>query len=331
MAEGERFLVTGAAGCIGAWTVRLLLEAGVPVIASDVTADLRRFRLVCLGGEGSPPDFVPLDVTRAADVAAVVREHAITHIVHLAGLQMPSCAADPPLGALVNVTGTVNVFEAARAAGRRIGLAYASSGAVFGNGAGYAGGMVGDGSPLAPDSHYGVYKAANEGTARVYAASHGLGSIGLRPFVVYGPGRDQGLTSGPSVAMLAAAAGVPYRIGFSGSLLLTHAADCAAAFIAAARAAAGASDAVCLNVPGHRASVAGVVDLIEQILPGSRELISFEPAPIRFPALLASPALDAITGKPGSGSLEASVRATISHFRQALAAGLAAVPAAAGT
>lgn len=327
MAEGERFLVTGAAGCLGAWAVRLLLDEGVPVIASDITPDLRRFRLVCLGQEDNLPEFVPLDVTSPADVAAVVREHEITHIIHLAGLQLPLCAADPPRGALVNVAGTVNVFEAALGAGRRVGLAYASSAAVFGNGSGYAGGMVGDGSPLAPDSHYGVYKAANEGTARVYAASHGLGSIGLRPFVVYGPGRDQGMTSGPTVAMLAAAAGVPYRIGFSGSLLLTYAADCAAAFIAAARAAAGAGDAVCLNVPGHRASVAGLVDLIEQILPGSKSLISFEPAPIRFPALLASPALDEITGKPRNGSLEASVRATISHFRQALAAGLAAVPA----
>lgn len=326
MADGERFLVTGAAGCIGAWTVRLLLDEGASVIASDLTDDLRRFRLISMGREDNRPEFVPLDVTRSADVASVVREHEITHIVHLAGLQVPYCAADPPRGALVNVVGTVNVFEAVRAAGRRIGLAYASSGAVFGNGLGYGGGMVADGSSLAPDSLYGVYKAANEGTAQIYAADHGIGSIGLRPFVVYGPGRDQGMTSGPTIAMLAAAAGVPYRIGFSGSLLLTYAADCAWAFIAAARAADGSSDAVRLNVPGHRASVAGLIDLIERILPESEKLITFEPAPIRFPAVLAAPALDAVTGTVCNRPFEESVRATISHFKNALAAGLATAP-----
>lgn len=327
MSNGERFLVTGAAGCIGAWTVRMLMDQGAAVIASDLTEDWRRFRLVCQGREDSQPDFVPLDVTRAPDVAAVVAEHEITHVVHLAGLQVPFCAADPPRGALVNVVGTVNVFEAVRAANRGVGLAYASSGAVFGSGPGQAGGVVGDDSPVTPDSHYGVYKAANEATGRVYAAIHGVGSVGLRPFVVYGPGRDQGMTSGPSVAMLAAAAGVPYRIGFSGSLLLTYAADCAAAFIAAARAAAGSADAVCLNVPGQRASVAGLIELIGQILPESKKLITCDAVPIRFPAVLAAPALDAVTAGVGNRPLEDGVRATISHFRNALAAGLAAVPA----
>ena len=47
------------------------------------------------------------------------------------------------------------------------------------------------------------------------APSSGVPSIGLRPYVVYGPGRDQGMTSGPSVAMLAAARGEPFHIGYS--------------------------------------------------------------------------------------------------------------------
>ena len=125
----DHFLVTGASGCIGAWTVRLLLDDGVPVTVSDVNSDLRRLRLISDGG-APEVDFAVLDVTQSGDVADVIRHRGITHIVHLAGLQLPFCAADPPRGALVNVVGTVNMFEAVRAARRLIGLAYASSAAV---------------------------------------------------------------------------------------------------------------------------------------------------------------------------------------------------------
>src|ERR1035437_3490720 len=182
--EAERFLVTGAAGCIGAWAIRLLLDEGVDVVASDVSEDLRRFRLVSHPRRDNET-FVPLDVAATAEVARVVQEHEITHIIHLAGLQVPFCAANPPLGAMVNVVGNVNIFDAVRVSERRIGIAYASSAAVFGASSAYSGGVVGDTSPLMPDTHYGVYKVANEGTARIYSLNNGIGSIGLRPFIVY--------------------------------------------------------------------------------------------------------------------------------------------------
>ena len=140
----ERFLVTGAAGCIGAWAVRLLLDEGVPVVATDLSGDLRRFELISQGRGGGQAEFAELDVTSGPDVAALVADRGITHVIHLAGLQLPFCAADPPLGAAVNVVGTVNVFEAIRAAGRAAGLAFASSAAVYGNPAAHPAGLVAD-------------------------------------------------------------------------------------------------------------------------------------------------------------------------------------------
>ena len=47
-----------------------------------------------------------------------------------------------------------------------------------------------DGHPI---NHYGVHKQANEGAARVYWQDDGLASVGLRPHIVYGPGRDHGI------------------------------------------------------------------------------------------------------------------------------------------
>jgi UDP-glucuronate 4-epimerase len=321
----ERFLVTGAAGCIGAWAVRLLRDEGAAVVATDLSTDLRRLELISHGlADDDKVEFAQLDVTQAADVAAIVRDREITHVVHLAGLQLPFCAADPPLGAMVNVVGTVNVFEAIRAAGRPVGLAFASSAAVFGNAAGHQAGLVTDSSALQPDSFYGVYKAANEGTAKIYSAQHAIGSIGLRPFIVYGLGRDQGMTSDPTKAMLAAAAGVPFKIKFSGSVLLTYAPDCARAFIASARAASGSGDAVSMNVPGHRIGIPGLVDLIEGILPGSGRFLSWENKPLAVPSLLAGSALGDAVGDLPNVPLADGVRATIEGFRAALAAGLVA-------
>jgi nucleoside-diphosphate-sugar epimerase len=317
----ERFLVTGAAGCIGAWSIRLLLDQGVDVVASDVSEDLRRFRLVSHPRKDDVT-FVPLDVTATADVARVVEEHEITHIVHLAGLQVPFCAANPPLGAMVNVVGNVNVFDAVRAADRRIGLAYASSAAVFGASSAYSGGVVRDDSPLLPDTHYGVYKVANEGTARIYSLNNGIGSIGLRPFIVYGPGRDQGMTSDATKAILAAVQGEQFKFKFGGNMLLTYAPDCARAFIESARAAAGSGDALVLNVPGRRVGVAQLVTLIEKLLPEAQGLLSWETKPISAAALLSAPALGEVIGMTVNTPLEEGVQATIEHFRLALADGV---------
>ena len=261
-------------------------------------------------------------MTSGPGVAALVAGHGITHVVHLAGLQLPFCAANPPLGAAVNVVGTVNVFEAIRAAGLPAGLAFASSAAVYGNPAAHPAGLVADSSPLVPDSFYGVYKAANEGTAKVYAAQHGIGSVGLRPFIVYGLGRDQGMTSDPTKAMLAAAAGVPFRIKFSGSMLLTYAPDCARAFIASARAAAGSGEAISLNVPGRRIGVPALAGLIDEILPGTGQLITWDDNPIPVPSLLAAPAIYDAVGDVPNVPLADGVRETIKGFQDALAAGL---------
>ena len=88
-----------------------------------------------------------------------------------------------------------------------------------------------------PPNHYGVYKQANEGNARIYWLDTGLSSVGVRPMTVYGVGRDQGMTSGPTKAIVAAVLGVPYRVSFSGPTMYQYAADVARTLIAASRTA----------------------------------------------------------------------------------------------
>ena len=110
----ERFLVTGALGCIGAWTVRALVREGIPVVAFDLGRNHRRLDQIMTADELEQVEFVAGDITDLAAVETALDAHRITNVIHLAALQVPFCRADPPLGALVNVVGTVNLFEAVK-------------------------------------------------------------------------------------------------------------------------------------------------------------------------------------------------------------------------
>src|SRR5262249_18491845 len=109
-----RVLLTGGYGCIGSWIVKQLLERGDQAWIYDLKQDLRRIRLILDGDVLARVPYVPGDVTDLAALRQVIAQHEITHIVHLAGLQVPVCRADPLLGAKVNVLGTLAILEAAR-------------------------------------------------------------------------------------------------------------------------------------------------------------------------------------------------------------------------
>ena len=167
--SAETFMLTGSMGCIGAWTLRNLVREGVRVVATDLATDPVRPRQVMSAAELSQVKFAKLDVTDLNAVKQLVADEGVTHIVHLAGLQVPFCRANPSVGAAVNVVGTVNILEAARAHwGQVKGVSYASSLAVLGPTELYPDTPVKDDAPLLPATLYGVYKQANEWTARIY-------------------------------------------------------------------------------------------------------------------------------------------------------------------
>jgi UDP-glucuronate 4-epimerase len=226
----ERFLVTGALGCIGAWTCAELAAQGTEVVGFDLGTDDRRVRLAT---DAEIP-LVHGDISDQAALEAALDDHGITHVVHLAALLIPSIKADPPYGTAVNIGGTVNVLDAAKTRG--IHVAYASSAAVYSQ-VDDTGGAVSNDAVGHPVTFYGVQKQACEGLARIFWQEEQVPSIGIRPFIVYGPGRDNGLTASPSLAMGAAASGEDFEIAFGGRAQLQFAPDTARVFIAAARAA----------------------------------------------------------------------------------------------
>jgi len=238
-------------------------------------------------------------------------------VIHLAALQVPQCREDPVRGARVNVVGTSVMFAAAARIGLRTPLIYASSVAAFAAADG-GGAAVADPSGH-PDTHYGVFKFANEGTARVFANESAVASIGLRPYVVYGPGRDQGLTSASTRAMAAAARGEGYTIPFGGRCEMQYAPDVAAAFIAAARASS--TGATVLNVPGTSALMEEIVAEIEHAAPEVAGRIEFGGPSLPFPSVLDSRAFAQVVGHLPVTSLRDGVSETVEHFRSRAAAG----------
>jgi nucleoside-diphosphate-sugar epimerase len=311
----ERFLVTGTYGCLGAWTARLLLEEGTQVIGVDRSRDDHRLRLILNQDQIGGLRVLEGDVSQPGLLTQLVEAESVTHIVHLAALQIPFCRADPPGGATVNVTGTINVFEAARAGAQRVrGLAYASSAAVLGPPELYPE-VVDDMAAPAPTTLYGAFKVANEWTARVYAAEHGVGSLGLRPFVVYGPGRDQGMTSSPTAAMLAAATGEAFHISYGGRALMQFAPDVARAFIAAARSTRP-GEAEVHNLGGTTAAMDEIVAAIEMAAPTSKGKITYEDVQLPFPADVDSAAVDEKLGGFRYTPLGDGVRQTVQIFRR---------------
>jgi nucleoside-diphosphate-sugar epimerase len=307
-----RTLVTGAQGCIGSWVVRRLVEQGHEVVTFDTNESLARLEMI-----SSPEVVAKVDrrVGRIEDtdtVKKLIAEGGFTHIVHLAAVLMPFCQKNPVQGGLINVIGTLNIFEGIRDSGRQIPLVYASSSAVWGPTDEYGEGALTEDLPLKPSTHYGVFKAANEGNARNFFTSDGISSIGLRPWTVFGPGRDAGLTADPTLAMRAVAQKQPFQIRLSGHMDLQYTRDVADIFIQCV--ASGIQGAHAFNLRGEVIEMEQLRMLLDEIRPGAAELISVKGPEVPVAYRMSDEALVKAVGEIPRTPLREAIVETIEKF-----------------
>jgi len=306
-------LVTGAFGCIGSWVVKGLLARGERPVTYDLADDPWRMRMIVGPERLRQVVMIRGDIADREQLARALREHGITRIIHLAAWQVPLCRRDPVGGALVNVVGTANVFDAARSFRDQVErVVYFSSAAVFGPPHLYGPGPLSDDAPPRPATHYGVYKVANEETARVYWEEHRIPSVGFRPLSVYGPGRDFGLTADPTLAMKAAVLARPFRIRWGGSTDLIYVEDVARACLAAAEAKL--DGARVYNLHGESVAVSDVVRMIEEAWPAARGLITHAEEPMPFPASLADHGYQRDLGPQPRTDIREGIRQTLEEF-----------------
>src|SRR4030095_2101928 len=303
----KTYFITGAQGCIGSWVIKELVERGDVPVVFDRSDDSRRLSAIISADSLQQVPFVVGEITDYQNVLSALQQSGAQRVIHLAGLQVPTCKADPVVGAMVNVVGNLNVFEAVKAVGAG-GVVYASSAAVYG--------MNDDDVPLdesadcEPSTHYGVFKRANEGNARVYFLDHGISSVGLRPLTVYGVNRDTGLTSDPTKAMKAAVLNRPFHIRFGGSTDFQFVADTAATFIACADQLP--DGALVFNLHGDAVPVSRVVEVINARAQAA--LITFGGPEIPVAPSMSDVAIRKVVDGLPVTPLEVGIEETMSRF-----------------
>ena len=290
-----RVLVTGGQGFLGAWIIRRLHAGGHRVRVFDLGRNTELVERIA----GTLPEWVTGDVADPAQVLDAAR--GCDAIIHLAGILTPACAADPKRGAEINLIGTINVFEAARALGISQ-VVYTSSAAAFG---------PEPGAPPFPVTHYGAFKLACEGCARAYWEEQKIASIGFRPYIVYGPGRETGLTAGPSLACKAAARGEDYTIGYTGESGLIYVDDVAAAYEAAVLGTI--TGAHVFNLEGVTISTADFAAEIQRQVQGAAITVTGPNLPL--PARMLKDNLSEVLPGLPTTSVADGIAATVTFYR----------------
>ncbi|MET9159349.1 UDP-glucose 4-epimerase GalE [Streptomyces parvulus] len=263
------WLVTGGAGYIGAHVVRALADGGERVVVYD---DLST------GSADRVPDGVPLVVGSVLDEAlleGVIRDHAVTGVVHIAGKKQVAESVERPLHYYrENVTGLATLLEAMVSAGVDR-LVFSSSAAVYGM---PDVDLVTEDTPCLPLSPYGETKLAGEWLINAAARAHGIRAASLRYFNVAGAAAPELSDSGvfnliPMVFERLEAGDAPRVFGDDyatpdGTCVrdYIHVEDIASAHLAAARRLADASEGTALTLNVGRGEGSSVREMVDRIL-----------------------------------------------------------------
>ena len=248
----EKIIIFGGCGFLGSWIVKAFLKKGYSVSIFDLKIQKE---LLChvIGEEINKIKFINGDITNFDQVQEATNN--MDHVINLAGLMTPDCSSNPILGAKVNLLGSINVFEALKKNNIKF-LVYASSAGVFGQKDHYY--------PF-PETHYGAYKLAVEGVARAYFNEAGISSVGIRPYVIYGPGREVGGTAGVTLACKAAKQGDSYTVNFSGKAGFVYVQD--VVNLVEMSISQIPSGALTLSINGITADVSDFINLIKKNTP----------------------------------------------------------------
>lgn len=186
----DTWLVTGAAGFIGSNLVESLLRLEQKVVGLDnfstgKRANLALIRQSVFEKQWARFQFIEGDIRSLEDCRRACA--CVTRVLHQAALgSVPRSIEDPIASHENNVTGFVNLLQAARESG--VGrLVYAGSSATYGDHPGLPKTEEIIGEALSP---YGVTKHVDELYASVFARCYGIQSVGLRYFNVFGPRQD---------------------------------------------------------------------------------------------------------------------------------------------
>jgi nucleoside-diphosphate-sugar epimerase len=176
------YLVTGGAGFIGSHLAETLVRRGEAVRVLDNLSTGKKENMAAFAGR---VEFIEADIRDLDACRRSVR--GVDHVLHQAALaSVPGSIADPLSTNAVNVTGTLNLLIAARDAGVR-SFVLASTSAVYGDDPSLPKVEGEEGRPLSP---YAISKLVGEKYGQAFHALHGMKTVALRYFNVFGPRQD---------------------------------------------------------------------------------------------------------------------------------------------
>ena len=251
----KKIIIFGGCGFLASWIVKSFLLKGYNISIFDLKIKKELLSYV-VGKDINKIKFIQGDITNYDQVQEATSK--MDNVINLAGLMTPDCSSNPILGAKVNVLGSINVFEALKKNNIKF-LVYASSAGVFGQKDKY--------NPF-PETHYGAYKLAVEGVARAYFNEANISSVGIRPYVIYGPGREIGGTAGVTLACKAAKQGYNYTINFSGKAGFVFVED--VTNLVERLIDKAPIGALTMNINGITTSVENFVSIIKKIIPDAK-------------------------------------------------------------
>ena len=258
----KNILIFGGCGFLGSWITKALLKKNLKITIFDLRIKTDLLKNL-IGNDLNKINFIEGDISDYEQVLKATED--MNYILNLAGLMTPDCSSNPSLGAEVNVKGSINVFEAIKKNNIKF-LIYTSSGGVYGNEDKY--------NPF-PETHYGAFKLAVEGMARAYFNESLISSVGLRPFVIYGPGREIGGTAGVTLACKAAKQNFEYTVGFSGKVGFVYVED--VTNLVERLIDKVPLGAITININGITTSVENFISIIKKNIPDANVKFSGKP------------------------------------------------------
>ena len=181
-----RALVTGGAGFIGSNVVDALVARGDEVTVVDDLSTGKRENLDQALGNGA--QLVEADVRDAEALKDIFQQAQPEAVFHLAAqIDVRKSADDPAFDARINVEGTINALQAARAAGAKRFVNTSTGGAIYGEAQEIP---APESHPNAPEAPYGQSKYAAEGYCELFRRLIGVSTVSLRYGNVYGPRQD---------------------------------------------------------------------------------------------------------------------------------------------
>ena len=192
LASPKTWLVTGVAGFIGSNLLEHLLKLNQKVVGLDNFAtghqhNLDEVQCLVTAEQWQGFNFIEGDIRNYQDCEAALANNGVDYVLHQAALgSVPRSIADPVTTNAANITGFLNMLQAAKEANVK-SFTYAASSSTYGDHPALPKVEENIGNPLSP---YAVTKYVNELYAGVYAKTYGFKTIGLRYFNVFGQRQD---------------------------------------------------------------------------------------------------------------------------------------------